>query len=171
MKKLASYFGLHPIYKESGDGSGGYRMSKQGRSEPRRILFMVAFNAIQTNPVIKPLYGRLLARNMPKMSAIGVCMHKILRIVYGVLKTGRAFDPEIDRRNREKEYHLERKPRRMKSRRYQDYDKSAPVSRRQARKRKEQEQSQSDIITEFGIETPVPDRIEINGEKYLLTKV
>ena len=105
------------------------------------------------------------------MAAIGVCMHKILRIVYGVLKTGKAFDPEIDRRNREKGYRLERKPRRMKARRYQDYDNLAPVSRRQANKRKEQEQSHSDIITEFGIETPVPDRIEINGEKYLLTKV
>jgi hypothetical protein len=27
-KKLASFFGLHPVYKISGDGSGGIAMSK-----------------------------------------------------------------------------------------------------------------------------------------------
>ena len=35
VKKLASFFGLHPVYKISGDGVGGFRMSKKGRKEPR----------------------------------------------------------------------------------------------------------------------------------------
>ncbi|MCK5094681.1 MAG: IS110 family transposase, partial [Spirochaetes bacterium] len=35
VKALASYFGLHPVYKVSGDGIGGIRMSKMGRKEPR----------------------------------------------------------------------------------------------------------------------------------------
>jgi len=29
-KKLASFFGVHPVYKISGDGVGGFKMSKQG---------------------------------------------------------------------------------------------------------------------------------------------
>ena len=33
-KKLASFFGVHPVYKISGDGVGGFKMSKQGRKEP-----------------------------------------------------------------------------------------------------------------------------------------
>jgi len=39
---------------------------------------------------------------MEKMAAIGLCMHKILRIIYGMLKHNRAFDPEIDWKNRGK---------------------------------------------------------------------
>jgi transposase len=36
-KKLASFFGLHPVFKTSGDGTSGIRMSKQGRKEPRKF--------------------------------------------------------------------------------------------------------------------------------------
>jgi transposase len=32
VKALASYFGLHPVYKQSGDGIWGFRMSKKGVS-------------------------------------------------------------------------------------------------------------------------------------------
>lgn len=39
---------------------------------------------------------------MEKMAAIGLCMHKILRIIYGMLKHNRVFDPEIDWKNRGK---------------------------------------------------------------------
>ena len=55
-KKLASFFGLHPVFKISGDGASGFRMSKQGRKEPRRILFMVALTAIRSNPLIREIY-------------------------------------------------------------------------------------------------------------------
>ena len=30
-KKLASFFGIHPAYRESGDGKSAVRMSKKGR--------------------------------------------------------------------------------------------------------------------------------------------
>jgi transposase len=102
VKKLASFFGLHPVFKISGDGSSGFRMSKKGRKEPRHILFMVAFNATQSNPLIRRIYSEHVQKGMNRMAAIGACMHKILRIIYGMLKHNRAFDPEIDRRNREK---------------------------------------------------------------------
>ena len=44
VKKLASFFGIHPALKISGDGSKKACMSKQGRKEPRHILFMVALS-------------------------------------------------------------------------------------------------------------------------------
>ena len=49
---MASFFGLHPIFKVSGDGMGGVRMSKHGRKEPRKILFLVSLSAIQSNDYI-----------------------------------------------------------------------------------------------------------------------
>ncbi len=153
VKKIVSFFGLHPVLKASGDGSIKPRMSKQGRKEARYILFMVAFSAIQCNPLISRIYKERLEKGMEKMAAIGYCMHKILRIIYGMLKNNTAFDPAIDEKNREK--HANRKnSSKDKNRRIQNYDAKAPVSRRQSIKRKERNPSQGDGITVNGIEAP-----------------
>lgn len=156
VKKLASFFGLHPVYKISGDGSGSFRMSKKGRKEPRRILFMVALSAIRSNPLIRSIYLDRIEQGMQKMAAIGVCMHKILRILYGMLKHNQAFDPEVDRRNRERMGRFTPIAHKDKNRRYQDFDPNAPVSRRQDIRRKERKLSHSDNITKRGIIAPVP---------------
>ncbi len=154
-KQLSSYFGLHPVYKTSGDGAGGFRMSKQGRKEPRHILFMVALNAVQKNPLISEVYEDHIKRGKNKMSAVGICMHKILRIIYGMLKHKQTFDPEIDRRNRERKSRNRVKHQRNDTRRYQDYNSQAPISGRQARKRLKQKQSRSDNVAKIGIGAPV----------------
>ena len=39
---------------------------------------------------------------MSKLSAIGAIMHKILRIIYGMLKNNTSFDAQIDYCNRNK---------------------------------------------------------------------
>lgn len=156
VKKLASFFGLHPVYKISGDGIGGFHMSKKGRKEPRQILFMVTLTAIRSNPLIRSIYLEHIQKGMEKMAAIGLCMHKILRIIYGMLKHNRAFDPEIDRKNREKMSHCRTRVHKDKYRRYQDFDSKAPISRRQNIKRKERRRSHSDNDTKNGIVAPVP---------------
>jgi hypothetical protein len=158
VKKLASFWGLHPVYKISGDGGGAFKMSKQGRIRPRCILYTVALSAIQTNPVIKPLYHYHLRLGKNKMAAIGICMHKILRIIYGMLKNNTAFDLKIDQANRQRSLpDIAAEPKKSKDRRFQQYDSNAPVSRRQVKKRLERERSQSAVTgTKRGITAPVP---------------
>jgi len=157
VKKLASFWGLHPVYKISGDGSGAFKMSKQGRIQPRRILFTVALSAIEHNPVIKSLYQYHLGQGRKKMDAIGICMHKILRIIFGMLKNNTAFDPKIDSANRLRMLSTKPiDPKKDKNRRFQGFDLKAPVSRRQNKKRMEREQSQSVNNTKSGIRAPVP---------------
>ena len=156
-KHLASFFGLHPVYKKSGDGSWGFHMSKKGRIVPRQILYMVAMVAIQSNPLIREIYEKHTEKGMEKKAALGVCMHKIIRIIYGMLKHNQPFDPEIDRANRKKQNAQDEKKVGLdKSRRYQAYDVKAPISRRQAKKREERKQSQSDNNAKCGIKAPVP---------------
>jgi transposase len=157
VKKLASFFGLHPELKISGDGVAAFRMSKKGRKEPRQILFMVALTATNTNPLIRSVYEKHIGKGMEKMAALGLCMHKILRIIYGMLKNNQPFDPEIDLQNREKASNRKKTLRKDKNRRYQDYDFKAPISRRQYLKRVERKKSHSaDNGTKIGIITPVP---------------
>ena len=153
VKNLASYFGIHPVYKQSGDGKWGNHMSKQGRKSPRAILYMVAFSSIVHNPIIRELYKKSLAKGMSGNAAMGVCMHKILRIIYGMLKNNTMFDPAIDFSNQQKIKEEEKIKTVDKNRRYQILDESAPISRRQTKKRMTQNQSQNVNNIESGIMT------------------
>jgi transposase len=156
VKKLASFFGVHPVYKISGDGVGGIKMSKQGRKAPRQILYMVALSAIQHNPLIREIYEKHQKQGKHNMAAIGICMHKILRILYGMLKNNKPFNPTIDIANRLRSVRLKKdKSADNKNRRFQKYDQKAPVSRRQRKKRMERERSQSVCDTHSGITAPV----------------
>jgi transposase len=157
-KNLASFFGIHPVYKISGDGAAGFRMSKKGRKEPRIIFFMVAMSAITSNSLIRDIYQQHVADGMQKMAAIGLCMHKILRIVYGMLKNKTPFNPKIDLENREKTNAKSPKERKDKNRRFQEFDKNAPISRRQKKKRQERRLSQNaHSSVECGICASVPE--------------
>jgi len=157
VKQLAAFFGLNPMLKQSGDKTWAVRMSKQGSAEVRAILFMSTLVAIQYNPVIRELYARSLAKGKCKMSAVGICMHKLLRIVYGILKSGKPFDAKIDQANRTRTPNT-RKAGQPLMQRLQSLDKNAPVSARQNKKRKEQRQSQGELVTKCEIMAPALSR-------------
>jgi hypothetical protein len=120
----------------------------------RKILFNIAKTAIVRNPLIKEIYEKKVSNGMSKMAAIGVCMHKILRIIYGMLKNKQAFNPVIDKQNVEhsKTKHQEKLQNENaninKSRRYQEFDEKAPVSRKQSKKRKEHDLSQCELTSQ-----------------------
>lgn len=162
-KKLASYFGLHPIFKQSGDGLWGNHMSKQGASDVRALLYMVAFSAIQHNPIIKELYARCRAKGMKNNAALGVCMHKILRIVYGMLVHNTPFDPQTHRQHMERtEHHATHSQNRTRVQR-REYDQHAPISQRQNKKRKEQTLSQDENLVTCGITQPAPSLCSLDN--------
>jgi hypothetical protein len=100
------------------------------------------------------VYEKKLSEGMPKMAAIGVCMHKILRIIYGMLKHEQVFDPSIDKHNceRSKSKQQDKKLQESvdidKSRRYQEFDATAPISGKQTKKRKEHDLSQCEITSQ-----------------------
>lgn len=156
VKHLASHFGVHPAYKQSGDGNWGHHMSKQGRPEARAVLYMVARSAIQCNPLIRQTYQTFLDKGMAKQAALGVCMHKILRIVYGMLKTNTPFQARIDQKNQQKGTGVASHKRPDKRRRWQNFDSRAPVSQRQHKKRREQTRSQDEELAKCGIRRLVP---------------
>lgn len=157
VKKLASFFGVHPVYKISGDSSGGFKISKQGRKEPRQILYMITLSAIQCNPLIREIYQKHQKQGKHNMAVMGICMHKILRILYGMLKHNQPFNPQIDITNRVRSVRIKSDISvDNQSRRFQGYDQKAPVSRRQKKKRLEQERSHSVGDTNSGITAPVP---------------
>lgn len=152
--EIAAFFGVHPIYKQSGDGVWGMHMSKQGSARMRALLFMIVFGAIQDHPIIAPLYRRLVEEEgKKKMVAIGACMHKTLRILYGMLKHRRPFNPGVDQAYRERSHRKEPASRPDVKRRHQGYDPNAPISRRAQKRRRPQKDSQDAVCIEYGMNT------------------
>ena len=151
VKGFSCYFGLHPKFKQSGDKIIGVRMSKQGSKNMRKILFNIAKGAITYNPLITEVYEKKISHGMSKMAAIGVCMHKILRIIYGMLKNKQAYNQLIDKQNYERSKEKQQDKLQQentnidKSRRYQEFDVKAPISRKQTKKRREHDLSQCKI--------------------------
>jgi transposase len=144
-KKITAYFGVNPTFKQSGDGKWRSHISKKGRSEVRSILYMTALSGIRCNSVLKQLYARFRAKGMKHYQAMGVVMHKLLRIIYGVLKNKTPFDVKIDVENTRKaeqklkqEKTKKQKAKEEKKYRYQPASTDAPLSNRAAQKRKKQ---------------------------------
>ena len=95
---LAAYAGVTPLNRRSGTSVHGRpRFCKIGDADLRRALYMPALVAIRHNPILRPFYERLCANGKTKMAAVGAVMHKLLRIAYGVLKSGKPFDPKYIR--------------------------------------------------------------------------
>ncbi len=97
-----------------------------------------------------------LAKGVHKKAAIGILMHKIIRIIYAMLKNKTPFNPEIDRMNQLRSQPKNTKRKLPRVRRLQMYDDSAPISRRRYKKRKEQVSSQDESLVISGIENPDP---------------
>jgi transposase len=95
-KQLAAYAGLTPAHHQSGSSVHHRpRLSKMGRSSLRKYLFMPTLAAYRWNPAIKAFRERLQSKNKHKMVIAGAAMRKLLHIIYGVLKSGKPFDPSI----------------------------------------------------------------------------
>jgi transposase len=93
--KLAAFAGLNPTTRESGTWKGRRCLSKIGHATLRAKLYMPAVVAQRYNPSIKALVDRLLAKGKPRPLALGAAMRKLLHIAWGVIRSGKPFDPAI----------------------------------------------------------------------------
>lgn len=157
-KKLGAYFGTHPMYKQSGDGTWGNHMSKKGRSEIRAVLYMSCLSAIRHDELFKTIYSRARSNGKNHFSAIGVVMNKMLRIIYGVLKNKTNYDKKTDYKNQqkanekqatiEKEAKDVKQEKQTKLERFNDAnDKNIPVSNRYAKKKRQSPKLQIEECT------------------------
>ena len=92
-RQAAAYAGLVPRLIESGTLRGRSRLSKIGPGRLRKALYFPAVAALRWNPTIRAVRVRLAAAGKPPMVIIGAAMRKLIHIAYGVLKSGRAYEP------------------------------------------------------------------------------
>ena len=94
-RQVAAYAGLVPRERRSGSSvRGRTRLSKIGNARLRRALYFPAITALRCSPFFQSWAEGLRERGKCKMSVIGAAMRKLIHLAYGVLKTGKPFDPE-----------------------------------------------------------------------------
>ena len=99
-RRLASWAGICPGNHESaGKSKGGKR--RKGNVYLRRILCEVAHAAARTHGVQFGSYKQQLAKRRGAGRAVMATAHKILRIVFAMLRDGKPYcDPQIDYQGR-----------------------------------------------------------------------
>lgn len=98
-KKLVAYFGIDPSVMQSGEFTGTRnKMSKRGSRLLRRVLYTTALANIRTkrnkepcNPVLMDFYKKK-AQSKPKKVALGAVMHKLVYIIFAVLRDRKPFE-------------------------------------------------------------------------------
>jgi transposase len=94
-RQVAAYAGLVPRERQSGSSvRGRTRLSKIGNARLRRALYFPAITALRCSPFFQEWAEGLQKRGKSKMSVICAVMRKLVHVAYGVLKHGKAFDPQ-----------------------------------------------------------------------------
>jgi transposase len=100
-RQVAAFAGLVPRERQSGSSvRGRVRLSKIGNSRLRKALYFPAITAIRCSPFFQSWVEGLRQRGKSKMAVIGAVMRKLIHLAYGVLKTGKPFDPEWTRKEK-----------------------------------------------------------------------
>jgi len=92
--QLAAYAGLTPSLNHSGKNNfAPGKLSKIGHKRLRSIFYMPHLSARTHNPIIQALVKRLTDAGKRASTIRGAVMRKLLHLCFGVLKTGKPFDP------------------------------------------------------------------------------
>jgi transposase len=93
-REVAAFAGLVPRLRESGKSvRGRARLSKTGTPRIRHSLYFPAITALRCSPVIKEWAAGLSERGKCKMQIICAVMRKLIHLAFGVLKSGKPYDP------------------------------------------------------------------------------
>ncbi len=93
-RQVAAYAGLVPRERRSGTSvRGRVCLSKIGNARLRKALYFPAITALRCSDFFKAWAEPLRTRGKSKMSVIGAAMRKLIHLAYGVIKTGKPFDP------------------------------------------------------------------------------
>lgn len=93
-KQVTAYAGLTPEQLQSGKSHKNGSLIKLGSKRLRTALYFPAIVGMRHNPILRRLAERMAADGKRKMTIVAALMRKLLRLVYGVLKTQTPFDPD-----------------------------------------------------------------------------
>jgi len=95
-RQFVAFAGLCPAHHQSGTSVNKRpRLSKAGHALLRKALYMPAVVAVSRTAWGRAFAARLAAKAKPKMLIIGAMMRKLAQVAFGVIKSGKPFDPSL----------------------------------------------------------------------------
>ena len=95
-KQAVAFAGLDPRQHQSGSSvQRRPRLSKVGHARLRKALYMPAMVATTRTAWGRALKLRLAGAGKPPMLILGAMMRKLVHVAYGVLKSGKPFNPAL----------------------------------------------------------------------------
>jgi transposase len=95
-RQVTAFAGLDPRLHESGSSVRGKpRLSKIGHALLRKGLYMPAMVTLYKTHWGQQFRQRLAAAGKPPMLIISAMMRKLIHVAFGVLKSGKPFDPAL----------------------------------------------------------------------------
>ncbi|MCD6183099.1 MAG: IS110 family transposase, partial [Thermovirga sp.] len=96
-KQITALAGLDPIQHQSGNSVHGKpRISKQGSSLIRKILYQATLSAARYNPYIRKHYENLKNSGKPDKLARTAAARKLLLLAFSIFKYKRPFTLEYE---------------------------------------------------------------------------
>jgi hypothetical protein len=95
-RQAAAFAGLDPRQRESGTSvKAKPRLSKVGHTLLRKALYMPAMVTLYKTKWGKQFKERLTRSGKPAKLIMGAMRRKLLQVAFGVLKSGKNFDPTL----------------------------------------------------------------------------
>lgn len=95
-RQAAAFAGLDPRHHESGSSVlARPRLSKIGHAFLRKALYMPAMVTLYRTAWGKRFRTRLASSGKPPKLIIGAMMRKLVHVAFGVLRSGKPFDPAL----------------------------------------------------------------------------
>jgi transposase len=93
-REMAAFSGLVPQIRQSGSSVRGRgTLSRIGPARLRKALYFPALTAMQHNVPLHRFAARLRAAGKPTMVIVAAVMRKLIHQIFGVLRSGRRYDP------------------------------------------------------------------------------
>lgn len=92
IKQLSSYAGYDVKQRESGKYKGKTRISKQGNSHIRQILYMPAISSISHDKAIRNFYDRVNKNKASTLIGLTAVQRKLLGLMYTLWKKDMKYD-------------------------------------------------------------------------------
>lgn len=94
-RQFSAFIGLCPCINESGTSIRGYRgISRVGDKNIRATLYMCSMTARVYNKACRELYERMVAAGKAKKVALVVVMNKLLKQVFGMVRSGEVYSAQ-----------------------------------------------------------------------------
>jgi len=94
VRQLVAFIGLAPRETLSGSSiKGKPRLCKTGNARLRKALYMPALVSIRYNPIMIAFYKRLKEKGKNGKVIVCAIMRKLVHVIFGVLKSGKKYDP------------------------------------------------------------------------------